>query len=218
MGAAVKDLRGKDGHEHHEGHAHQAKQSEETEDGADRTEVNDVGPALAKLLEHGAGSALDQEWGHAHHEERGDDGDIAGAVDGKAVAFADGCDDNAGDGGTDEAGDVDDGGVERDGVREVLLIGFACVARDHLDEEGLAAGHVEGIDKPLKDAEGDDLVDGDDPCESECGECERLDAGKNLGPDEQLTTVDAIDEDAGEGCEKESWDLPGEADGAEQKS
>ena len=43
----------------------------------------------------------------SHHEQRGDDGEIADAVDGEAVAFAECGDDEAGDGWAYEPGDVD---------------------------------------------------------------------------------------------------------------
>ena len=209
--AAVEDLRGEDGHEHHEGHTHEAEQSEEEKDGADGVKVGDVGPAFLELDEHGGGGAADGGGGDVHHEERDDDGDVAEAVDGEAVALADGCDDDAGDGGADEASHVDHGGVEGDGVREVAFV------FDHLDEEGLAAGHVEGVDEALQGTEGDDLVDGDDLCEGERGHGKGLNAGEDLGPDEELAAVHAVDDDAGEGREEEGGDLAGEADGAEEK-
>jgi hypothetical protein len=215
--AAVQDLRGEDRHEHHEGHSHEAEQREEGEDGADGTEVDDVGPALLQLFEHGGGGAFEGRWGEAHHEQGEHDGDVAEAVDGEAVAFAHGCDDDACDGGADEAGHIDDGGVEGDGVGEVLFVRLACVGGDHLDEEGLAAGHVEGVDETLEGTEGDDLVDGDDLGEGKPGHRERLDTREDLGPDEQLAAVDAVDEDTGEGCEEEGWNLSGEADQSEEK-
>ena len=151
---------------------------------------------------------------HAHHEQRDDDGEVADAVDGEAVAFADRGDDEAGEGRADEAGDVDHGRVEGDGVAEVLLV---ISSSDHLDEEGLAAGHVEGVDEALHHAERDDLVDGDDLGEGERGEDERLDCREDLGPDEEVAAVEAVDEDAGEGREQEGGNLAGEADDAEQQ-
>ena len=62
---------------------------------------------------------------------------------------------HAGERRADQPRHVDHGGVERDGVAEVALV------FDHLDEEGLTAGHVEGVDEALQDAEREDLADGD---------------------------------------------------------
>ncbi len=84
--------------------------------------------------------------------KRGDDGEVADSVDEEAPAFAIERDDHAGERGADEARNIDDGRVERDRVAEVALV------IDHFDQKGLAAGHVEGIDQPLKHAEGEDVA------------------------------------------------------------
>jgi hypothetical protein len=39
---------------------------------------------------------------------------------------------------------------------------------DHLNHEGLARGHIEGVDESLKRAQGEDFADGD-----AIGQCER---------------------------------------------
>ncbi len=61
---------------------------------------------------------------------------------------------------------VDHGRVDGDGVGEVGAV------LDHLDHEGLAAGHVEGVDDALHGAEGENLGDGDAMREREPGERE----------------------------------------------
>ena len=120
-------------------------------------------------------------------------------------------DDEARERWADKAGHVDHGRVEGDGVAEVIFV------FDHLDEEGLAAGHIEGVDNSLEGAERDDLVDGDDLCERECGHGERLNARENLCPDEKVAAVDAVDEDSGKGSEEEGGDLSGKAYDTEQE-
>ncbi len=65
----------------------------------------------------------------------------------KHQPFAEGGDDEAGDGGTDEARAVGHRRVDGDGVAEVFAV------FDHLDEEGLAAGHVKGVDEALESGE-----------------------------------------------------------------
>ena len=133
------------------GHAHQAEQREQQQDGADGREARDIGPALAQLREHGCGGTLLAGARQAHHQQRGDDGDVADAVDEEAPAFAGGGDEQAGERRADEARHVDHGGVDGDGVGEVGAV------LDHLDHEGLAAGHVEGVDDALHRAEREDL-------------------------------------------------------------
>ena len=87
---------------------------------------------------------------------------------------------------------------------------------DHLHHEGLAAGHVEAVDDALRDAEDEDQGNGDVAGEGKRGEDERLQHGGGLRPDEHLAAVEAVDPDAGEGCEEEGGNLAGKADGAEQ--
>ena len=145
-----------------------------------------------------------------HHEQRGDDREVADAVDEEAPAFAVGSDDHAGERRADEPREIDHGRVERDGVAEVALV------FDHLDHERLAAGHVECVDETLHHAEREDVGDGDAMRERERGKGERLHRGEHLRPDEDLALVQAIDPDAGEGREQEGGNLAHEADDAEQ--
>ena len=63
---------------------------------------------------------------HRHHEQPGDDGEIAHAVQKETPAFADDRDEMPGDRRTDDARAVDHRGIERDGVHQVL-------APDHLE-------------------------------------------------------------------------------------
>ncbi len=145
------DLAGEDGQEHGVGVAHEADQREEQQDGADGAKGADIVPAFAHLFEHAGVAAAEFEWPDAHQQQRSDHREVADAVDEEAPAFADGRDDEAGDGGADEPRAVGHRGVDGDGVAEVVAV------VDHLDEEGLAAGHVERVDQALQGGEGDDL-------------------------------------------------------------
>ena len=114
--------------------------------------------------------------GHAHHEQRDDDGDVADAIDEEAPALVFYGDEKSGEGGSDQSGHVDHRGVDGDGVGEVGAV------LDHLDHEGLTAGHVEGVDDALESAEGKNFADGDAIGEGEPREGERLKHGEGLGP------------------------------------
>ncbi len=145
-----------------------------------------------------------------HEEQRGDDGDVGDGVDEEAESFADVVDQEAGGGGADRAGGVHHGGVEGDRVGEILPV------LHHLDGEGLAGGHVEAVDQALTKCKRDDLPDFD-MGECEQGQRERLQAGKDLGDDQELAFVPAVRPDATERGEEEERDLPGEGDGAEEQ-
>ncbi len=173
--------------------------------------VADVIPAFAHLIEHAGGFPADGERVNVHQQKGSDDGEVTEAVKEEAPAFAESGDHEAGDGGADETSAVGHRGVDGDGIREVVAV------VDHLDEEGLAGGHVEGVDEALERGEGDDLPKINDVSESERGHGERLDGGENLRPDEQLAAIKAFDPYAGERAEKKGEDLAGEADDAEKK-
>ncbi len=87
----------------------------------------------------------------AHQQQGCDDGKVANAIDQETPAFAEGSDHQARDGRTNQPAAVRHGRVDGDGVTEVVPI------VDHLNEEGLARGHVEGIDQALKSGEGEDF-------------------------------------------------------------
>ena len=184
LGPALEDPGGEGGKQDGPGVADEGEGGEEEEDGADGAEGADVVPAFAHLLDHGelvevAGEGLD-----VHGEERGDDEEVADAVDEEAPTFSKGGDDDACDGGAEEPCGVDHGGVDGDGVLEVRGV------VDHLDEEGLAAGHVQRVDDALDGGEGDDLPQRDAVGEGEDGEGEGLEGACGLGPDEELAAVE----------------------------
>src|ERR1700676_162261 len=75
---------------------------------------------------------------HSHHQQSDDYGDVAHAIGEETPAFSDLRDQNSSNGRTDDAGAVEHGRVQGDGVHQIFFT-------YHVDEEGLAAGNVEGI-------------------------------------------------------------------------
>jgi hypothetical protein len=83
---------------------------------------------------------------------------------------------------------------------------------DHFDHERLAAGHVEGVDAALHDAQA--RISGMVMRWVSVSQAkqERLDHGQGLGPDEDGSGGSSGRRDAGERGEEERGNLPGEAD------
>ena len=88
---------------------------------------------------------------------------------------------------------------------------------DHLDHEGLAAGHVEGVDAALHHAQREQQGNGDVAGERQRGQSQRLDHGEGLGPDQHLALVEPVYPHAGEGRQQKGGNLPGKADRAQQQ-
>ena len=89
---------------------------------------------------------------HMHQHQTDDDGDVADGIGGKAPAFADFRHQNSGDGGADDARTVEHRGIQGDGVHQIF---FA----DHVNEEGLASGNIEGVDDSEQGREHKDVPD-----------------------------------------------------------
>src|SRR5208337_3015396 len=130
-----------------------------------------------------------------------DDGDVADSIYQEAPSLAGGRDQHAGERRANEAGDIDHGRVDGDGVAQVGAI------VDHLHHERLAAGHVEAVDDALRNAEGQDPGNIDVAGECECGEGERLQHGGCLRPYKDLAAVEAVNPDACEGSNDEGGNL-----------
>ena len=146
---------------------------------------------------------------HAHHQQAGDHGDVAGAVGEEAPALADDGYQQAGNGRTDNARRVEHGRVQRDGVHEVGLA-------DHLHDEGLARGDVEGVDHAEQRGKHEDVPDLDGVGEGQSREDEGQQHGGGLGGDDHAPAAVTIGDDAGDGGEQKERNLPGESDAAQQ--
>jgi hypothetical protein len=136
----------------------------------------------------------------------------AEAVHDKTPALADGGDQDSRDRGADQAGGVDHGRIQRDGVPQVL-----GVPLDHVHDEGLADRHVERVNGAQQDAEDNDRPDADRVGEDQDGEGQSLNQGKRLGQEEHLVPVPAVGEDAGERGDHEHRQLPRETDDPEHQ-
>ena len=88
---------------------------------------------------------------------------------------------------------------------------------DHREEKGLPGGHVERVDDPLHDAQGDDPLEGDPAGQHQRGEGERLQHRDRLGDDQQAMAIPAVHDDAGERTENERRKLAREADDAKEE-
>ena len=89
------------------------------------------------------------------HEHQADDhGDVADAVDKEAPAFADRRHRDARYRGSDHARGVEHRRVEGNGVDQVFLA-------DHIHDERLARGNVEGVDYAEKSGEHEHVPDAD---------------------------------------------------------
>ena len=166
MRSAVQNLAGEDRQQHGVGIAHQADQREQQKDGADRAKGPDVVPPFAHLFEHAGRCAADLQRLDPHHQQGCDHGKVADAIDQEAPAFAEGCDHQAGDGRADEPRAIGHGGIDGNGVAEVVR-DLRPSAR-----ETIGAGHVEGIDQALQRGESDDFPEVDDVRERERGQGE----------------------------------------------
>jgi hypothetical protein len=146
-----------------------------------------------------------------HHEERRDHREVADGVDPEAPTFADACDEDASDRRPDEARRVHHRRVQGDRVRQVAPV------FDHLDDEGLARGHVDRVDEPLQNLEDEHVRHGDRARERERRQKRRLDHREDLRRDERSMAVHPIDPHARERREEERRNLPREADDAEHE-
>ena len=120
------------------------------------------------------GGATGEEALGVHQQQAADDGEEAGGVQIEAAGHADGGDQHAADGGTDDAGGVEVGRVEGDGVRQV-------VAPDEFDDEGLAGGVVEGVGDAEDGGQDVDVQELDAPAGDEDGEDEGLHGHDRFG-------------------------------------
>ena len=147
---------GKDRHQHGVGIAHQTGKRKQEKDAPDRTKCSHIVPAFAYLLQHGGSIAADLHGLDVHHQQRGDHGKIAEAIQQKTPAFADGRNHQAGNSRTNQARAIRHGRIDGDGITEIAAVFH------HLHQKRLAAGHVKGIDQALHGGESNDLPQIDD--------------------------------------------------------
>ena len=144
----------------------------------------------------------------AHQLEREEHREEADGVDDEAEARADERDHDAGDGGADHARAVEEPGVERDGVLQLLRA-------DHLERERLATRRVEDEHQPADGRQGVDDRERRQAGQRDDGERDRDEHRRPLGGDQQPPRVEAVDHDAGGEPEQEERDEPAERERAD---
>ena len=147
---------------------------------------------------------------YAHQQQSDNHGDVADGVGCKAPAFADFRDQDSGDGGANDARAIEHRRVESDGVHQVFLA-------DHVDQEGLASGDVEGVDHAEQSGKDKDVRDLDAVGQGEPGEDSGEDHGSDLGGDDEALAIDAVGGDASKGSDEKDRNLAGEAYATEQQ-
>ena len=115
-----------------------------------------------------------------HHEESGDDGEKAKAIDEKARWDTDRRHEQAGDRRTDDTGAVESGAVEGDGVHQILAAG-------HLNHERLPGRHIESHRDSAQDGKHDDVPGLDQLAPGERSYGKRKDHGAGVGDHDHVT-------------------------------
>ena len=156
-------------------------------------------PALLQFMPDGLVRASGLARGDSHGKQRCNDSEITEAIDQETVTFAERGDYDSGDGGPEKSSHIHHGRIQRNGVAQVSAI------LNHLNDEGLASRHVEGIDDALSQPQPDYFADGNDSGQSESGQCEGLQHRENLSYHEGLMAVPAIHPHTGEWPQKKTW-------------
>jgi len=108
-----------------------------------------------------------------HQEEPGNDRDVAHAIRKKAPALAQAGDQNTRDCGADYARAIEHRRIQCDGIHQVFLA-------DHIYEEGLATGNIEGIHHSQACSQYEDVPDLHLMGQSQSGQDEREHHGSCL--------------------------------------
>lgn len=165
--AQVQNVLGKRGDEHRIRPAENSDHGEERKNGEDAPVAPDITKAFQGLADR-ARVALDLRlpFRQPHQEEPADDGDEAEAIEQETHGDADLRHEETGNRRADDAGAVERGTVERDGVHQIFAAG-------HLDHERLPRRHVERHRDASEDGEHDDLPRLDQLAPNERGHRER---------------------------------------------
>ncbi len=113
--------------------------------------------------------------------------------------------------GPQETPAINHGGVEGDGIAEV------GTAVHHLDQEGLARRHIEGVDEALKNTQSQNLRHRDTSGESQRSEYEGPHGGEELSDQQAAPPLPPVRPDARHRTQQEGRDLAGERHHTQQK-
>ncbi len=144
----------------------------------------------------------------AHQKQRYEHGDKTEAIEKETPTFANPHDRETSDGGANNAGTIKDGRVKSNRVRQIL---FA----NHLNEEGLAYGDVEGIDDADQERDDDEMPLLDEVREGKHRQEKSEDHRAGLRDDDASVAIVAIADVATHPSQEKHGDLIGETEDAE---
>jgi len=149
----------------------------------------DVAQAFTQLARLTCGRRRAVQPVRVHPQQPGEHGGEADRVEQEHPAGPDRCDQHAGDGGADDAGDVEGHGVERHRVRQPLRA-------DYLGDEGLPHRHVHSGEAAQHETEREDLPERDESGHVEQAERQRARAQSDLDDQQDAALVVAVGEHA----------------------
>ena len=147
-----------------------------------------------------------------HGQQRCDHRDIADGVHEKTDRRRNDGQEQAGHGRAEHASAVDDESIERDRVWQVVA------TPDHVDDEGLPRGQIDGQHAASKNIEGDEIPNGEQMCGHDQRKGERLKHGQGLRHDQHPVAVPTINEHSGKRSDNKKRQLPGKAHYSEHQT
>ena len=141
---------------------------------------------------------------NTHHQQRDDHRQKTERIQEEAPAFTDEYDGKACDGWPDDARAIEDRGIQRDGVGQILLA-------DHMNKKGLSNGNVEGVHDADQKGDEDQLPGGNDMGQREDRQNECQNHRERLGGDYAAMPVVAIADVAAHPREAQHGNLAGES-------
>ncbi len=208
-GALVEDVVGEGGQPDREVEAEGADEADQHDRPDQVGAPGHIAQPLAQLA-LAARDAVDLvEFRGPHHQQPGERGDEGQPVEQERPAAAEGGDQHTGDGGPDQPGGLEVGGVEADGVAQL-------VRADHLGDEGLPGRVVEDGDQAEDEGDQVDVPDLHMAAQREHGEGEAGEAHRGLGDQQQRALGEAVGDDAAvepEEQHRQELQRGGDADG-----
>ncbi|MNK70973.1 hypothetical protein D3C87_904130 [compost metagenome] len=195
-GAGVEEVPGDEGHEGPEGAGEEDEGAGADEDDLDVGGVAGVAQAVAHGRAHAFGRKHAPFGDPGPAEDRQDHGEEGDGVEHEGHADAQDGDDQASEGGSGGAGEVEAGGVERDGLGEL-------VAGDQLGHDGLKGRGVEGGPGSQREGQRQEGEGGGVPGERQEAQQEGREEHPGLGGQDQLAAVDDVGEGSGHEGEDE---------------
>src|SRR5580693_8905334 len=127
--------------------------------------------------------------GNFHRKQRSNDSEITEAIDQETITFAERGDYDSSNGGPEKSSHVYHGRIQCNGVAQVSAV------FNHLNDEGLASRHIEGIDDALSQPQPNDFANSNDSGQSQTGQGQGLQHGENLSYHQGLVAVPSVHPD-----------------------